>query len=271
MKCDYKRVLVLGAVLLLTMCVAAQNSLQFDDDAEAQIFAALNQSRAEAGVPPLKLDPKLTDAARKHSLLLAKRHVLSHQFPGEPPLTERLASASLVFTAAAENVGMNTELSDVNDMFLRSPGHRANLLNPAYDAAGIGVVHVGPSYWITEDFAKLTPSLSSQQAEDTAAASFDAKWKANHSVAPKRVTVEALRSFACETAKSGGKLHRAAFSYEGKSAQEVVGFSTPEPSALSPQVDSAMENAHISAYAVGACTPEQSGDLGQFWIVMALF
>ena len=241
MKCDYRLALVLGAVLLV-VCLAAQNPSQFDGDAEARIFAALNQSRADAGVPPLKLDPKLTEAARKHSLMLAKRHVLSHQFPGEPPLTERLRAAGLIFTAAAENVGMNTELSDVNDMFLRSPGHRTNMLNPAYDAGGIGIVHVGASYWVTEDFAKLTPALSAQQAENAAAATFESKWKTNHSIPPKRVTVEALRTFACETAKSGGKLRRAAFSYEGKPAQEVVGFSTPDPSVLSSQADAAIQS-----------------------------
>jgi hypothetical protein len=269
-KCDYRLVLFL-AILLLTMSLAAQNASVFDADAEAQIFAELNQSRAEAGVPALKLDPKLTDAARRHALMLAKRHVLSHQFPGEPPLTERLRSAGLTFTEAAENVGMNTELSDINNMFMRSPGHRTNMLNAAYDAVGIGVVHMGPSYWVTEDFAKLTPSLSAQQAEDEAAASFESRWTATHSPAPKRVTVEALRTFACETAKSGGKLHRAGFTSEGKPAQEVVGFSTPDPSAPSAQVDSVMQNTHINAYAIGACTPAQSGDGGQFWIVMAFF
>ncbi len=258
-------------MMLLAALLPAQDSSAFDADAEAQIFAALNQSRVEAGVPALKVDPKLAGAARRHALMLAKRHVLSHQFPGEPPLTERLRSAGLIFTAAAENVGMNTEVNDVNNMFMRSPGHRANMVNAAYDAVGIGVVHIGPDYWVTEDFAKLTPSLSAQQAEDEAAGSFESKWTATHSLAPKRVTVEALRTFACETAKSGGRLHRAGFTHEGKPAQEVVGFSTPDPSALSPQVDAAMQNTHISAYAVGACTPAQSGDPGQFWIVMALF
>ncbi len=257
--------------LVLAYSLAAQNVYVFDANGEARVLAELNQSRAEAGVPALKLDSKLTDAARRHALLLAKRHVLSHQFPGEPPLTERLRSAGLIFTAAAENVGINTELNDVNNMFMRSPGHRTNMLNPAYDAVGIGVVHMGPDYWVSEDFAKLTPSLSARQAEDEAAASFESRWKTNHSVAPKRIAIEAVRTFACETAKSGGKLHRAGFTYEGKQAQEVVGFSTPDPSALSTQVDAAMQNTHISAYAVGACTPEQFGDGGQFWIVMAFF
>lgn len=257
--------------MLLACTVAAQDASVFDADGEAQVFADLNHSRAEAGVPSLKLDAKLTEAARRHALLLAKRHVLSHQFSGEPELVERLRSTGLILTAAAENVGMNTQLSDVNSMFMRSPGHRANMLNAAYDAVGVGVVHMGSSYWITEDFARLTPALSAQQAEDEAAASFESKWKTNHSLAPKRVTVDALRTFACQTAKSGGKLHRAGFTDDGKPAQEVVGFSTPDPSALSSQVDAVMQSTHVNAYAVGACTPEESGDGGQFWVVMAFF
>ena len=269
-KCDY-RLGLFAAMLLLACSLVAQNAAVFDAEGEARILADLNQSRAEVGVPPLKLDAKLTDAARRHSILLSKRHVLSHQFPAEPTLTERLRSGGLIFTAAAENVGMNTELSDVNDMFMRSPGHRANMLNAAYDAVGIGVVHLGLSYWVTEDFAKLTPSLSPQQAEDRAAASFESKWKARHSGIPKRVAVDGLRASACETAKSAGRTRTTKFSYEGKMAEEVVGFSTPDPSALAQQVDAVVRNANISAYAVGVCTPQQAGDGGQFWIVMAFF
>ena len=258
-------------MLLLAVSLAAQSVSAFDADGEAQILADLNQSRADVRLPALKLDPKLTDAARRHALLLSKRHVLSHQFPGEAPLMERLRSTGAILTAAAENVGMNTELDDVNSMFMRSPGHRANMLNAAYDAIGIGVVHVGSSYWVTEDFAKLTPSLSAQQAEDEAAAIFESKWKTAHLRVPKRVTVESLRTFACDTAKSHGKLHKTNVSYEGMLAQQILGFSTPDPAALLMQADSAMQNTHVTAYAIGACTPEQSGDPGQFWIVMAFF
>jgi hypothetical protein len=258
-------------LILLAISLAAQSAPTFDSDGEAQILADLNRSRAEAGVPALKLDSKLTEAARKHTVLLAKRHVLSHQFPGEPALTERLRDTGLIFTAAAENVGMNSEIEDVNNMFMRSPGHRANMLNAAYDAVGIGVVHLGASYWMTEDFARLTPSLSAQQAEDEAATSFESRWKANHPAAPKRVNIADLRTSACEAAKSAGGVRRSEFRLEGKLAQQVVGFSSPDPSALPPQADAVIKSAHISAYAVGACIPEQSGDQGQFWMVMAFF
>lgn len=270
MKTGYRFVLLLG-ILLLAAGLAGQSTSEFDADVEAQIFTALNQSRAEAGVPPLKLDPKLRDAARQHSLLLAKRHVLSHQFPGEPPLAERLRSAGLFFTAAAENVGMNTEVSDVNDMFLRSPGHRENMLNATYDAAGIGVVHIGSSYWITEDFSKLTPELSADKAEDDAAAAFEAWWKQTRPTPLKRVTVPSLRAFACNNARAGGKLQGASIMYGDNPAHHIFAYSTADPSAVAPQVDANMHAMQATAFAIAACTPQDWGSNGQFWIVLAIF
>ena len=257
--------------LLLAVGAATQNPSQFDSDAETQIFAALNRSRVEAGVPALKLDPKLREAARRHSLLLARRHVLSHQFSGEATLTERLRSAGIFFTAAAENVGMNTAVGDVNDMFLRSPGHRANMLNGAYSSVGIGVVHAGPAYWVTEDFARLTPQLSSEQAEDETAAAFEAKWKESHSAALKRVTVPSLRGFACKTAQAGGKLQAASVIYGDRPARQLFAYSTADPSSLAPQASLSLSTLQASAYAVAACTPQDWGSDGQFWIVLALF
>lgn len=257
--------------LLFAAGVAAQSALPFDEEAEQQVLISLNQSRVEAGVPPLKLDDKLRDAARKHSALLAQRNVLSHQFPGEPSLRERLRSAGLFFTEAAENVGVNSQADDVNSMFMRSSGHRANMLNASYNAVGIGIVHRGRDYWVTEDFATLSPSLSDQEAEDKAAATFEARWKKTRETVPKRITLEAVRTFACQMAKSGGQMHKSGFTYEGKLSHEVVGFSTPDPSSLASQVDAIINSATVSEYAVGACTPQQSADGGQFWIAMAFF
>jgi hypothetical protein len=264
------RYLVLLSLALLAAGVAAQGQVVSDSEAETRIFNELNRSREEVGKSALKLDPKLTQAARNHTELLVKHQSLSHQFPSEPSLTERLRAAGVFFTDAAENVGLNSELSDVNNMFLRSPGHRANMLNAVYDAVGIGVVQSGRDFWVTEDFAKLIPNLSAEQAEDEAAAAFEARWKETGAVPIKRVRLPALRSFACKVAQAGGKL-QTTFTYEDRPAKEIIGFSTPDPSSLASQVRSVLDMAHLSAYAVGACTPQESGSTSQFWIVMAFF
>jgi len=262
------------AVALLLTFVAGSGSAQttgFDPAAEERVFGQLNQSRAEAGLPPLKFDPKLRDAARRHSLLLLQHQAMSHQFPGETPLMERLHSTGLFFTEAAENVGMNTELYDINAAFLRSPGHRTNMLSAAYDAVGIGVVRTATAYWVTEDFAKLTPALSTEQAEDKAAAALQAQWKRSRGLPLTRVSLPSLRSLACAAGRTGGKLPQTTVTNKDQVAQQLALYSTPDPSLLARQVESVLERAHVTSYAVGACTPAESGNYGQFWILMAFF
>jgi len=239
--------------------------------AEERVLQELNQSRAEAGLPALKFDAKLREAARRHSLLQQQHEQLSHQFSAEPPLAERLHSAGLYFTEAAENDGMNTELYDINAAFMRSPGHRANMLSAAYDAVGIGIVRTPSAYWVTEDFAKLTPVLSAQQAEDKAAASLDSLWKRRQGQPLTRVSLPRLRSLACAAEPNGGKLPQATLTNKDQPAQQLALYSTPDPSLLSKQIETVLQRIHVTSYAVGACTPAESGNYGQFWMVMAFF
>jgi hypothetical protein len=262
-----------GVVLLLAFVAAAgsDQTTGFAPTAEERVLLELNQSRAEAGLPALKFDAKLQDAARRHSLLQQQHEQIAHQFSGEPPLMERLHATGLFFTDAAENVGMNTELYDINAAFLRSPGHRANMLSAAYDAVGIGIVRTASAYWVTEDFAKLTPALSAQQAEDMAAVALQTEWKRSHALPMKRVSVQGLRSTACYAAHNEGKLQPSSVTFAGQPAQQLAAFSTPDPSALTHRIDTVLQNTHVSAYAVAVCTPEQSGDYGQFWVVIGFF
>jgi uncharacterized protein YkwD len=38
--------------------------------------------------------------------------------------------------------------------FMHSPGHRANILNPAFRQAGIGIVKINGNLWVTEVFRR---------------------------------------------------------------------------------------------------------------------
>src|SRR5271170_2688981 len=64
----------------------------YDAEAERALFVLANQARAQAGVAPLQRDEGLTQAARAHAAAMASQQQLSHQFAGEPPLEDRLAS-----------------------------------------------------------------------------------------------------------------------------------------------------------------------------------
>jgi uncharacterized protein YkwD len=91
-------------IFAVSTTLAAAAAQQFDDQAEQQLVQMLNLERARSGLPSLKVDDRLTQAARAHSVLMARANTLSHQFPGEPALSKRLAATNIRFNQDAENV-----------------------------------------------------------------------------------------------------------------------------------------------------------------------
>lgn len=134
-------------------------SVSFDSQAEHQLLDLANQSRAEAGLAPLKSDEGLTRAARKHSTLMASQKQLSHDLPGEPALPQRLAATrSLQLSAEGENVGLAPSAAEMHRAFMHSPHHRENLLDRDYNVAGFAVVRNENMIYVTEDFGREMPS-----------------------------------------------------------------------------------------------------------------
>src|SRR5882672_6290190 len=63
----------------------------YETRAERELLELANRARAQAGVTALRMDEGLTRAAREHATAMAERRELSHQFAGEPELSQRLA------------------------------------------------------------------------------------------------------------------------------------------------------------------------------------
>src|SRR5262245_7778847 len=74
------------------------------EDAERELMRLINEERARKGAKPLDIDQRLTEAARIHSEAMANNKQLSHRFPGEDRLQDRLGKTGLPFDAVAENV-----------------------------------------------------------------------------------------------------------------------------------------------------------------------
>jgi uncharacterized protein YkwD len=138
--------------LTLTVSAAAQTA-SVDEAAEAKIAQEINALREKQGLKPLKIDLRLRQIARAHSELLAKHKELRDQFPEEGTLQDRVASAGMKkVDSGAENSGQNVDVAKVNQMFLDSPGHKANLLNPKFNVMGVGVVKDAQTNWVTQVF-----------------------------------------------------------------------------------------------------------------------
>ena len=109
-------------------------------------LALVNTDRADAGLPPLALDADLVAYAqwRAEGLAIAAPKGLPHTLPTGGAVYDALAAGGLRVHHAGENLGRCVCLvEDIQQALLASPGHRANVLDPAYARMGLGMAE-GP-------------------------------------------------------------------------------------------------------------------------------
>ena len=112
---------------------------------ESALLAEMNRVRVERGRRPLRSAATLRRPARGQSRYLLGIGALDHDGPDGSPFWTRLLAAGFPRgRSLGENLAMvpgcGPEVAARTvQMWLNSPGHRANLLNPAYRWAGAGV------------------------------------------------------------------------------------------------------------------------------------
>ena len=143
----------------------------YDFQVEEQLLALANQSRRKVGAPPLVVDSGLSQAARVHAQAMLEARRLSHQLDGEPALPLRLAATTnLQLEQEGENVALDYDAEHGHEHLMLSAPHRANLLNPAYNVVGLGVVRNGDRLYIVQDFGSALPKYSPAEVNDRVAA-----------------------------------------------------------------------------------------------------
>ena len=110
---------------------------------EAQMLELVNQERTSRGLKPLKADAELTPVARQHSTDMFERGYFSHYTPEGVDPFQRMKSADVGFRTAGENLALAPTLQIAHTGLMNSPGHRANILNPAFGRIGIGIMDGG--------------------------------------------------------------------------------------------------------------------------------
>src|SRR5262249_23833726 len=146
---------------------------------ERQLLKLVNQERKNAGLEALQWDAQLAEAAELHARLLASHGGLSHRFSGEPELAQRVAATGARVNAVAENVALADDAEEVPWALMNSPGHRANIMNPLYNAVGIGVVVFKNRMYVTQDFGHVVPVYSDQQFRQELLAAFNRRRQAH--------------------------------------------------------------------------------------------
>lgn len=110
---------------------------------EQTLFDDINAARLQAGLPPLRLDARVTAVARARSADMAAHNYFSHTNPQGQTAFDLLTQAGIPYSWAGENLARNNyPLSEAATVafnaLMASPPHRENILGADYTAIGVG-------------------------------------------------------------------------------------------------------------------------------------
>jgi uncharacterized protein YkwD len=130
----------------------------------------INQQRAAAGVPALRVVVALNSAATSHSADMVAHNYFDHNSPSGSTPQSRMTAVGYLRPNTAWSIGENIAAAtgslatpaSIVTMWMNSSGHRANILDPAFRDTGIhaayGVprlVGSGAGGTYTEDFGVI--------------------------------------------------------------------------------------------------------------------
>jgi uncharacterized protein YkwD len=127
---------------LTAVVVMALGACSPEEDRSTEL---VNLARNGVGVASMPSNIDLYFKAQAWSQRLAAEQRLYHS-----NLTDGIGYR---WCRLGENVGYGYSIEQVHNAFMASTGHRANILNPAFNRVGIGVTRDGANrFWVVQEF-----------------------------------------------------------------------------------------------------------------------
>jgi uncharacterized protein YkwD len=119
---------------------------------EAATLCLVNVQRARHGERALRPNADLARSAAAHSEDMVARNYFDHTSPGGETVLDRIKASSYVPSRAGYTLGENIAMGTMQlatpaaivDGWMKSAGHRANILNAEFRDSGLGVVARAP-------------------------------------------------------------------------------------------------------------------------------
>jgi uncharacterized protein YkwD len=110
-------------------------------------LCVLNAQRARHGLGTLRLNGKLSSAARRHSRAMVRERFFSHDSRNGGSFLDRIRATGYLSGARSWRVGENIAYGSgsrstprsIGRAWMNSPGHRANILSESFREIGIGL------------------------------------------------------------------------------------------------------------------------------------
>lgn len=133
------------AIPFLLMSIPFQTQAQIaPSNTESQqvafrVIELTNKERVQKGLLPLKANESLFRAAKNHSQSMWDKKFFSHVCPLGSQPSGRVKSQGYDYRAVGENIAFGQPTAEVVvQAWMKSPGHRANILQPLFREIGIG-------------------------------------------------------------------------------------------------------------------------------------
>jgi uncharacterized protein YkwD len=243
---------------------------EYEVQGEQQLLDLVNLSRVQAGASPLTLDSGLSQAARIHAQAMLEARQLSHKFENELPLAQRLAATThLQLDQEAENVAFDYSAEGGHQHLMLSPPHRTNLLNPAYNVVGLGVVRSGNRLYIVQDFGHAVPNYSPKEVKTRVAATVNQMRRQASQTELRSVDLLTADDAACSMAQAD-KLGTSAV-YQLTERYTVLTFTGLHPETLPAGATRAVTSPNLHTSSIGACYAKtDTYPTGMYWVVLLL-
>jgi hypothetical protein len=121
-----------------------------------EVIELVNLERAVVGSSALAKNTLLTRAAQFHANWMGANNTLSHTGRDGTNAQDRIEEAGYVIKGFGENVGAGANSPEkIVAAWMRSPGHRANILQPLFEEIGVGLALTTSGtyqYWWVQNF-----------------------------------------------------------------------------------------------------------------------
>lgn len=138
--------MILIWMIIISLLSLQTNATEFNDrscgdmdESACEMFHQLNKFRIEKGRKALTINLDCVRAAQEHAQDMYDRGYFSHNSPNET-FKQRMKRHGLLGNYG-ENIAKAPSLIRAKNAWLRSWGHRANILKSNYKSTGVGHVH----------------------------------------------------------------------------------------------------------------------------------
>ncbi|HEY9600511.1 MAG TPA: CAP domain-containing protein [Allocoleopsis sp.] len=125
---------------------------------EAAVRQRINEIREQKGLNALENNEKLAQVARNYSQQMARDNFFSHTGSDGSTLATRVRAGRIFYWVVGENLFKSRNIAEPVPVavqgWMKSPGHRENILRPIFTQTGVGVWKTGSTYYITQLFMR---------------------------------------------------------------------------------------------------------------------